>query len=212
MNKKKIIISVIAVAVLFIGGYQITMANFNQNGSVNTKISAGKLGIEIFDFDATVKQESLGQYQFSSAMPGSVMTRQIGIENTKDKDVYVRIIVTRYWSDEGGKKIIEAIPEYINVLTEQKNQWLIMEDTGSNQERIIFYCKKPLSTGEKTTPFMDAIQLSDEITDQVYSKYHANIKVEAEAIQKVGASDAMLSQWGVDTTFDDQGNIVTVVE
>ncbi|MEG0366043.1 MAG: hypothetical protein RR585_04355 [Coprobacillus sp.] len=212
MKKKKMIISVLAAVMLLIGGYQITVANFNQNGAVNTKISAGELGIEIVDFDLTVKKDSLGQYQFLSALPGSTMTRQVGIENVKDKELYARVTVTRYWTDGQNNKITDAEAAYINILTEQTGDWIVMNDSGSNQERIIFYYKQPINAGQKTSPFMDAIQLDEGMSNQAYSKYHANIKVEAEAIQKVGATDAMLSQWGVDATFDSQGNIETIVE
>ena len=48
--------------------------------------------------------------------------------------------------------------------------------------------------------------------NKLYSGLQAKVDVEVDAIQKAAAQDAMLAEWGMDVEFDDNGNIVSVVE
>lgn len=208
MNKKKVLIACVSILFIGLGVYQGTMANFNEQGSLETKISAGSLGVEFVNEESTILEDS---FDFNKAMPGALFEKNIAITNTKDKDLYTRVTLTRYWVDENGDKVVEANAKDIQILNDTNN-WIVMDDTGSNDERIIFYYKMPIGSKQTTEAFMSSIKLNEEITDKQYSQYKAHIELEAEAIQKVGAVDAILSQWGIDVTFDNQGNIVDIIE
>ena len=67
-----------------------------------------------------------------------------------------------------------------------------------------------MSTGH----VVDAIQIGNISSSEqsLYSGLQAKVDVEVDAIQKAAAQDAMLAEWGMDVEFDDNGNIVSVVE
>lgn len=213
--KKKITLGIALALLLVAVVYQGTVANFNKTGNVNTQISAAKLGIQLVSNGENGQLEiAKDTYQFENAMPGATIDRQIKVNNTKDREVYVRVIVTRFWNDENGNKLPDGHAEFIKIISSQLQDWIIIDNSeNSNGEEVVFYYKKILQPNTTTSAFLDSIKLDEEeLKDSTYSKYHASIKVEANAIQKVGAKDAMLSEWGIDVEFDNTGNITNVVE
>lgn len=206
--KKKIIIAVALLLIAF-GAYQGTLAIFHQETNVNSPISAGKLGIEIVN---SATKKTTDETSFEQILPGAIVDQPISILNAKEKELYVRIILTRYWIDENGKKVVDANAEYIQPTTMNPSNWLMSKDDQANNEILYFYYKMPLSASETTSNFIDQIEFSSDINEQRYTKYKAHVALDAQAVQMIGAQDAMLSQWGIEVELDDNGNIVTITE
>ena len=208
MKNKKIKIVMLSLLLLGIA-YQGTLAVLHQSGNVDTIMSAGTLGIEIVGN----KDKNSDSVKFESALPGSLLESQLKIENTKDKELYVRVVMTKYWTHNNGDKQVDANASYIHLITEQANDWYIVDNSeSSNGEEVVFYYKKPITSKESTSFFLNAIQLSEDISDKAYANYHASLHIEANAIQKVGAKEAMLSEWGIEAEFNENGTIASIVE
>lgn len=211
MKKKPIIIAVASIALLTLV-YQGTLAIFHEETNVSAQMSAGKLGIELVDSsnDKTAVLTDEG-FVFEAAMPGSTLQRAIKVDNVKDKDLYVRITVKKYWDDAEGKKMVDAKADYISILTKKQGNWIILDKGAtSNSEEFEFYYKRPLAPGESSDNVMDGIVLSTAMKESMYRNYHAVIEVKAEAIQKIGAKDAILTEWGIEANIDNNGNLQSI--
>lgn len=206
--KKKIIIALALMLIAF-GAYQGTMAVFHQETGVDSPISAGKLGIEIINSSSKKITNSVS---FDKILPGAIIDDEISIHNAKDKELYVRITLTRYWVDENGKKVTDANAKFIDPITKNDKNWIIMEDGQANNEIIYFYYKLPIVANEVTSNFIDQVEFDSNISEQRYGSYSANISLEAEAVQMIGAQDAMLSQWGIEAMIDENGKITAITE
>ena len=75
--------------------------------------------------------------------------------------------------------------------------------------------KKLLEPGAVTDLFVNQIKLSGNIDNtnaMRYSGLSAHLSFEAEAIQKVGAESAILSEWGLEVKIDNNDVIQYVEE
>lgn len=205
--KKKLIIAIALVLIAF-GAYRGTLAIFREETSVDAPINAGKLGIEIIN--SSTKKNTNGVL-VEKIMPGATIEDPVSIQNSKEKDLYVRVTLTKYWVDENDKKLTSANAAYINPIFINTNDWLVMHAESANEEIVYFYHKGPIRSKDTTTNLIEGIEFDSEI-DGEYKSYKANIKLEAEAVQTIAAQDAMLSQWGIEVTFDGDGNIVEITE
>ena len=146
------------------------------------------------------------------------------VNNSKgDFPQYVRVVVSKYWTDLDGNKDTEADPEFINL--ETTGDWAAVPSE-SNTEETVYYYKKPLEKNAeaqllKSISFdkdvLDAYKITktDEdgnkvVTIKGYQKKKCNIEVRVDAIQARSAKDAILGAWGIDVTFDDAGNITSI--
>lgn len=209
MNMKKKIIIAITLVLIAFGAYRGTMAIFHQETNVNAPITAGKLGIDIINSSTNEVTDTIS---FENVIPGAIIEDPVKIRNTKDKELYVRITLTRYWVDEHGKKITDANANYITPITKNTQDWICMKDDHSNNEILYFYHQAPVLSNKETSNFLDQIAFDTDITSERYEGYSATVVLEAEALQSVGAKDAMLSSWGMEVTIDKNGNIIEVKE
>ena len=146
--------------------------------------------------------------------PEMVKDKQTFVKNTSENDLYTRIAVTKYWEDESGNKVIDANPGFIEIITNDKDNWII-QDSDENKEVVYFYYKKLLEPGAVTDLFVNQIKLSSNIDNtnaMRYSGLSAHLSFEAEAIQKVGAESAILSEWGLEVKIDNNDVIQYVEE
>lgn len=208
--KKKI--GLIAVAVLLIAlVYQGTMAVFQGSTNVKTKLNTASLGVSIVQND-DVTNEAKDHITFDNALPGANINHDLKVRNTKNEDVYVRVTLTKYWEDKNNEKLVEANAKMIELVS-QWNDWIVVDDgANSNNEVMYFYYKKPLKTNEISTSFLESIICSKELNDKAYANYQIKVDVEVDAIQSIGAEDAILSEWGMFASFDGNGNIVSMDE
>lgn len=223
-RKKTIIIMIsFATIVLLLGG---TMAVFVAATPVKEEVSTTKLGIELVQ---TSDNQQSSAKSISSAdgkiegfqyigLPGDTVEEKIAVQNSENKDCYVRVTVNRSWIDENSKKIFEEqgaalYPEDIEITTMSSN-WLVTTDP-EDAEVMYCYYTKPLKAGTTTDNVMDSFSiLKNKIEENSnrYSKLATEITFQADAIQTTAAKDAMLAEWGVVTEIDADGNITSYTE
>ena len=201
-----------AAAVFSIGG---SMAYFRAETEASDKVNAGNLGIELVNLtsETDVEQNADGIY-FKSGMPGDTREKQVYVKNVKDYDLYLRVVVTKFWEDKDGIKDGLANAEFIELVTKNKENWIIL-DNDENHEVVEFYYKKPLKPGERTDNVLDEFKVSDLINsneDRPYFEMTTNIQVHADAVQAIGAKNAILAEWGLDVRMDADGTITEIRE
>lgn len=208
MKKKLSLIGLSLVLITLV--YQGTMAVIQESTNIDTKMSAAKLGVSIVQNNEIGKEAKKG-VTFENILPGANIAHDLKVENTKDKDVYVRVTLTKYWEDENKKKLVNADAKWIELLTGEGN-WMMVEAGNTNDEMMYFYYTKPVKAKEITTSFLKEIKCSTALKDQSYANYQMKIEVEVEAIQTVGAKDAILSEWGMEVEIDENQQITSIIE
>lgn len=212
--KKKLSFLGIAICLLVVSIIGGSIAYFRADSDAKNTISAGNLGVEL-KLDNCVDEQHVKNNGLltSGAMPGTEIAYPVYAHNDGDFDSYIRVTLTRYWESSQGEKNFDADASMINLIMNNEENWII-DDTDENREVVYLYYRKPVASGMSTDHVVDAIKIGNiDSKDQgLYSNLQAKVDVEVEAIQKAAAKDAMLAEWGMDVEFDDNGNIVNVVE
>lgn len=214
MNKKKFMIvgaAAIFLVATIMGG---TMAAFQAQTTSANRISSGNIGIKLMEKTAAgVSEVVQGDIQNFVGMPEETLSKKIYVTNTKDNPLYLRVTLHKSWLDGMGTKDQEADAAFIEIITEKKDKWFI-QNNDPNSEEIYFYYKEPLKAGGDTVNIMDAIKIGNiPSKDQnIYSGLSIGFELEADAIQMVGAKDAMLSEWGLEIEIHDDGTLGKVEE
>lgn len=220
-NLTMLLLSITSIAVIAaIGG---TYAAFvSSSNPIEKDVTAPELGIEIHQ---NIDQQALESgkavqtgdgIQYLGGMPGEVVSEEVSVGAAgKSTDCYVRVTVYKSWTEADGRKITDpekADPAEIGIETINKEDWIIQQPE-DDTEVMYFYYKKPLQAGEATTNLMDSFSILKDSASQnsnAYAGLGVSIEFEADAIQRVAAKDAMISEWGITATFD--GDNLTAVE
>lgn len=208
---KKIGMLVITAAMLMILVYQGSMAFLHSETELNTKISAGNLGIQLIENIQTSNVQKAEKGYHITSMPGAEIKDEVYIKNVKDHSLYVRVTASKHWEDADGNKLVDADASLITLQSENANDWIIIDDAeNSNHELVYFYYKKPLNADESSSHMIDKIMINKNLKDQAYSKYRIKLNFEAEAIQSIAGKEAALAEWGIEMNTDKDGNIVSI--
>ncbi|TGY67318.1 hypothetical protein [Dubosiella muris] len=138
------------------------------------------------------------------------------VRNSGDINEFVRVVVTRYWMDENGKKITTVSPALIDLRIINEDVWL--HDTeASSAEREVYYYRDLLRTdanNRDTKPLTDSFKVDaklqahksvkEEVVDgkkkttitYTYDKLRFCIEANVDAVQEHNAQDAIHSSWG----------------
>ena len=149
-------------------------------------------------------------------VPGKPYEERIDVKNSGNIDTYVRVIVTKSWTDKEGNDVPVTTldPKLIDLNVPEGNGWA--EDSSvATEERSIWYLNGILKAGE-TKSFADSLRIDASIRNQMtesvvtadgktthtytydYDGYTCRVKVSAEAVQTHNAADAVKSAWGVE--------------
>lgn len=208
--KRKLTIAMLAILLVSLV-YQGTMAVMQEVTNVDAKMNAATLGITIVQND-DISKEASEHITFENALPGSVLKQNLKVHNSQDKDVYIRVTMSKYWTDANNEKLVNADAKLIELLAEW-NDWIVIDDgANSNNEMMYFYYKKPLLPSQTTPAFIDSIRCSSDLKNDEYADYQMKVDIEVDAIQTVGAQDAILSEWGMNVDFDENGSILAIEE
>ncbi len=224
MKKRgKVILAVSTI--LLLGAVGITYAATIASASTKHQVRTGKVEIQlcedtleekILPVAQTMGMEKQNQQELmirKAVQPGDIIEDSIWVQNTGTQDCYVRVLINRSWfMDE--EKIFDASisPKTIQVLSEAG--WLIRgaEETGDDEVLECYYVK-PLAPGESTANVMEELSiLKQEINENsnAYANLSAQLLFSADAIQAYAPQAAMLAEWGVSATFQDDGTITSV--
>ena len=161
-----------------------------------------------------------------SFVPGRVYEEKIGVVNTGTIPEYVRVVITKYWTDKDGKKLTKLSPEEIELIIPEGNGWVKDEKASSSPERDVYYYTKILGAGDPAT-LSESLRVDSEVLrgvtieehkseDGMYTEYimtydydgtKFNIEARADAVQTHNAAHAIKSAWGRDVTVDGSGTL-----
>lgn len=166
-------------------------------------------------------------------VPGKAYKEEISCANTGTIDQYVRIILTKYWTDPEGNKVFtkekdtdyttpELTPDLIKFTFPNNGTWLLdTQNSSETEERQIYYYSKLLPAGSDTTgtPLTDTLTVDPSVTLRTtktisddgktittsydYDGWQFCIEATVDAVQDHNAEDAIKSAWGRDVTISD---------
>lgn len=137
----------------------------------------------------------------------------LSVRNSGEINEFVRVAVTRYWTDENGKKITTVSPDLIDINFINQNVWL-HDQKSSTSEREVFYYGNLLEAGQETVPLTDSFKVDaklqehksvkEEVIDgqkkttitYTYDKLRFCLEASVDAVQEHNAQDAIESSWG----------------
>ena len=155
--------------------------------------------------------------------PGKKYNEAISVKNSGTIDTFVRVIITKSWQDEEGKKNTTLSPDLIELNFLTDNGWEIAKDqseqSDQSKERTVLYYTKALKAGKPTPALSDTLRINPSIASDVkqnvsedgktityiykYNGYTFHIDAEVDAVQTHNAKDAIKSAWGVDVNVSD---------
>lgn len=155
--------------------------------------------------------------------PGKKYNEAISVKNSGTIDTFVRVIITKSWQNEEGKKNTTLSPDLIELNFLTDNGWEIAKDQSEQseqyKERTVLYYTKALKAGKPTPALSDTLRINPSIASDVkqnvsedgktitytykYDGYTFHIDAEVDAVQTHNAKDAIKSAWGVDVNVSD---------
>lgn len=158
-------------------------------------------------------------------VPGKSYEEVLGVTNSGSIDNYVRVIITKSWTDENGSKDTTLSPDLIDLNFVEGNGWIV-DESASTPERTILYYTGIVAAGESTPAITDTLTIDSSVADKVkveestdaegnkvikhiykYDGYQFRIDAEVNAVQTHSAADAIKSAWGVDVNVAADGTL-----
>lgn len=214
--KKKLVLMVVAgvlAVTAIIGG---TLAGFSartENQAI-TNVGTKALSVGLRAGDGNQLAESEETYTAPKAAPGSKVAVPYNVTNSGEYDIYVRVVVNKYFSTADGEKIFDenfdaelielGLPDLV------QNGWIV---ASQDSEELVLYYTKPLAPGESSTDFLETLSISTQANNQ-YADLKVGFDVKTDAVQVANAAKAMPSEWGVYPEFvkDADGNDTDVIQ
>ena len=161
-------------------------------------------------------------------VPGKAYDEQIRAKNnTSDADLYVRIVVRKYWKDAAGNKakdVDQKVLDKIQLTFANPSLWQKNNDE-TTAEREVYYYRNIVPAGGVTEPLTSTLTVDSSVALEYtvaepdankvirysydYDGYQVCIEAEAQSIQTHNARAAIRSIWGV-TNVTASGNTLTV--
>lgn len=216
MKKKWIILAAAAVVILG-GAAGGTMAAYQAQTSTDKTISTSSVDVKL-NIEGVKVDEAGNVLLTSNDLQDGVAKERVSAVNAGNKSVYVRVRITKAWYSR-SEKVFEVNGRSVDSsaiepdLTNQQDWIVPAGPTDPNHENIYIYYRYPLAAGATTSAFMDSFSLLKNTGGNTnhYAGLSAGIRFDADSIQTTAAKDAMLAEWGVHVTFDENGRIDTVV-
>ena len=216
MKKKIILMSVAAVLALtaVIGG---TMAAFNGSSKdgkamVTTKQLNASFTQTINEEITPLGENGKAKIREVANVPGQVVEMPVGIVNDVNDgyDLYAKVTINKAWYN-GEEKEYNLDPSKIIVNTVDPSNWIIQMN--DDQEQMVFIYKLPIKANEITASnFMDSIRIASDIGNS-YANHEIVLDMTIDAVQTANAKEgAVLSAWGIELEFGDNGEIVKILE
>lgn len=199
--KKKIALFIVGVALISAIAVGGTYAVFQADGeTVTTQMTTTTLDISL--------EGDSSQIQFKDLVPGQTISKQLAIKNVKETSLYTRVTIKKYWLTNNGDKDFNTSSANIKLNYNQK-EWLKASEDANNEEIVLYY-KTALVANQTSENFLESIVVPKNLGNEDQGKVFA-LDIKVDAIQSYNVKDAMLNQWGVAITTDQNG-LITKVE
>lgn len=205
--KKKRILVITAALLLIAAAVGGAAAYYRSETQADTKLGSGNLKIGLFEQNGESYKTEEGVPMGGNVMPGAVVKYPVYAENTADYDLYARITVRKFWEDGSGNKKTDLDASYIKLIFDHPKDWIIDNSDSENSEETVLYYRKPLKAGDKTGDIMKRIEIANipASKQNTYAGLRARVFLDADAVQKIAAKDAVLSEWGLNVEIDQDG-------
>lgn len=207
MKRDRVLKASIAIALMsmtVIGG---SIAFFRAETQADNRMTSTNLDVTLMEgeTDGGIKKLNSDSVTLDNVAPGASIDRELYVKNVKESPSYVRVTLTKYWEDAKGEKMPDLKSDQILINLPDQENWIVVND--KNDENVYMYYRLPLESGEQTSAFMDKIQIGENGSslNNKYTNLNAQVDVEVDAIQKYAAKEAILSEWGLDIQFDENG-------
>lgn len=193
-----VVLFVVGVALLLGGTINGVQAAPNIVSSDYTaQVELVDISTELYENGKSVDSTLLAD--FKNPAIGKVYDEQLAVHNNGDIDEYVRVAVTKYWTDADGNKQTDLDPALI-VLSKPGSGWTIDEKV-STDERVVMYYSKilPAAEGENVSSnFVDTFRLDPAVAKEAkkYEGMSFHIDAKVDAVQTHNGTDAMKGAWG----------------
>lgn len=222
-----------AVVLLSSGGFMGTRAALNAVGEdYDATIATNAIDISLVDADGKAIEALLGDVE--KLVPGRNYDQTVKVKNDA-ADAYVRVIVRKYWKND-GEKTTEIKPEAIQLINSGKDitgsswtsdKW-IRNDAESTPETFVFYYKPMLKADAISDALFTAVRVDKSVLSDVtvtetegedhttityeykFDGYTACVEAEAQGVQTHSPKEAIKSVWGVTATIS--GDSITAVK
>lgn len=232
------LIAGILVVSTMVGGTLAALNTNTENGVGAAKVNIGVNAINVeIEKGETASQDV--DIDVPATLPGGEYNCSYKITNGADGgyDIYAKVVINKYWTEisenDNADQLIEGTyaglsgNEFADVCIadstgksrtvreitsyEQQyeiNDWIV---TYADDEQIVMYYKYPISKGDVSTNFIDAISFDKKMGNEYADKeYHLNIEV--TVVQENSAEDAIAAELGVFPVFDENGVITWINE
>ena len=203
-----IVLFLAAAALLVVGGIGTARAALSiQGGDYTAQVQLDSIGTSIMENGAGVGKDAallgdsfLEKNGISKDNPfkvGQSYDELLAVSNSGAIDEYVRVTVTKYWTDKSGKKMTD--PEYGKYIELTWGDGWSIDNNVSTNERVVLYYPKSIAPGASTSEFVTGIKISDDVKsskngDFQGAKFH--VDVTADAVQTHNGTEAMTGAWG----------------
>ena len=233
--------SVVLLAGSTVGSARAALTYYSENYSVQMNMQS--IGVSLLENDKVVSsRDYVSNNEWKGTSQGTLLTNLLGkdetftpgkkyneaisVKNSGTIDTFVRVIITKSWQDEEGKKNTTLSPDLIELNFLTDNGWEIAKDqsyqseqSDQYKERTVLYYTKALKAGKPTPALSDTLRINPSIASDVkqnvsedgktitytykYNGYTFHIDAEVDAVQTHNAKDAIKSAWGVDVNVSD---------
>ena len=221
--KKKIVLAVIAAALVLAAAIGTTFASFNTESENpgEATITLNDMQVALAAAPGEEERETIPEV----AMPGQeVNLKEYVVQNALEAqsyDIYTRVIIDKQW-DGDSKDVLDAgkVRLYIgdSELEVSKvgqiiNGWFVQR---ADSEQVILYYTKKLAPGAYTdTSFLNKISFDADM-DNSYTDKAINVNITVCAVQATADSEisaqAMNAEWGVFPVIDSETGAITDIK
>ena len=157
---------------------------------------------------------------------GKKYDEKISIKNTGNMSMYVRVTITKTWSNIEGNKDTSKSPDLIKFDT--NDEW-IYDNNLSNSEKVVLYYPYIVEPEQTTSDFITSLWIDNSIKQEIkertldskngcktietfydYNNCIFNLKITIDYVQSELAEEAILYAWGVNVEIDSNGTIISV--
>lgn len=206
MKKKRILVITAALLLIAaaIGG---ATAYYRSETQADTRLSAGNLEIGLFEKSGEAYKAKEGVPMGGTVMPGAVVNYPVYAKNTADYELYMRITIRKFWEDQDGNKKTDLDAKYIKLIIDRPKDWIIDDSDSENGEELTLYFRRPIKADENTGDILKKIEIENISSSEQneYAGLRARVFLDADAVQKTAAQEAILSEWGLDVKIDENG-------
>ena len=208
---KKIFRSPVTAAVLFllaagllitgtIGGVRAAPLITDENDYL-ASMELSSINLAITENGTAVSGDALFSERQEDFKIGKKYPDEIAVANTGAINSYVRVTVTKYWTDSEGKAV-DLDPGLILLTFAEGSGWEI-DENASTEERTVLYYSDVVPAGASTSSLIEAVAVSGKVQTAVsadktydYDGTVFHVDIVADGVQEHNAEEAMTSAWG----------------